>query len=329
MLGSPMIPFSEAWFARHQWWVRILVTLWQFRLPWAVRRGVVAYIGPQAIHLRCGRETYNCLAFPRPAIAWWVRREFSWLWALLHVYDYAADALVPAWSADLALYYSQAGSGGSNVVWDGYMQANGTNATFATLRGAATADNAYAVSFEIRVELLAGTTTDRFNRLSRAFVGYDTRAIPSGSTVTAATNYVGDYYAESWTNALGDTALHVVQATLADAKTADATEFDAVGSTSFGNWPDLASWTNAMNAITLNSSGRAAIGINAVTTFAYRLAWDLNDSFTGTWSSGARTHYSLNGLDSDAGNPTRQHYLDVTYEAGSSPGDGSAIIMVL
>lgn len=319
MSDKPIVPFSEAWFARHQWWLRLLVTLWQCRLPWAARRGVVAYISPQAIHVWCGRETYNCLAFPRPAIAWWVRQEFSWLWATLHVYDYAADALVPALSADLALYYSQAGSGGANVVWDGYMQANGTNATFAALHDATDATNAYAVTNEIFVQLRGDATTDRFNRLARAFVGYDTRAIPSGSSVTSAVNYMGDYYAESWTNALGDTSMHVVQATLADPKTASTTEFDAVGSTSFGNWPDLASWTAGMNAITLNGSGRAAVGVNAVTTFAYRLGWDINNSFTGTWASGASTHYSLNGLDADAGNPTRQHYLDVTYTAGAAP----------
>jgi len=129
----------------------------------------------------------------------------------------------------------------------------------------------------------ASTTTNQYNFLARGVMTFDTSSIPGGATITSATINMLANSGSSKLGGLGTTSLELCSATPASSISVASSDYDKLGTTSFGSISYASFTDNAQNTFTLNSSGLTYINKGGSTSFGVRLGWDLNNSFGGSW----------------------------------------------
>lgn len=352
MIRGPFLAFDAAWFRRWQWLLLLvlqepLLGRW-FRWVLGIRpgdpgyRGEIVALHPHAyvvVTRRPGARrrlslagfrprwvtgpealTYTADLRTHPKFAKRIYHAFAPFWWTLHAWDWAiADRWVPALSAGFSTLtvYPDAGDPGTNTV-DGYAR-RGTfpggpvSESFSLIRSNNGTD-ASGSAGGAAAALYGATTSNQFQELSRGFLLFNTAALGASALITAATLSL---YSQEGTTELGSDALHIAGAALASPTSLAASDYSNVSRTSFGSITSGA-WTGfsaAYNDISLNASGLAAIALTGVTQFSAQLGWDLNNSFTGAWGSGLRTHFSW--LCADASGTSTDPKLVVTYTLSS------------
>lgn len=182
---------------------------------------------------------------------------------------------------------------GANSPVDGVLLREAASETLATLRSSAGTTANVTQTAQRWWNLSASAVLDQFGGLYRGVVGFDTSAIPDSDTVSSATlsfNLQGTVG-----TGLGSTDTDIVAATPAASNTLATTDylsaFTIDGATRLATGIAISSW-NAVNSytdFTLNASGVAYVSKTGNTFFGTRLKWDVDNSFTGTWSSTAET----------------------------------------
>ena len=192
---------------------------------------------------------------------------------------------------------------------DGYAEATGTNQVFSTLRGASgTGSGDTDTSFHVR--LTAGTTTDRFALIRRGFFLFDTRSIASGDTISSVTLSL---FLQGRSSGLGAPDLDIVTSSPASNTALANSDYGNIGSTPLASLAYASHTLSAYNDYTLSVGDVVKAGI---TKLGARLSWDTDNSFTGTWASGAATYYALRCAD-NAGT-TNDPKLVVVYSAAAA-----------
>lgn len=190
---------------------------------------------------------------------------------------------------------------------DGDARRSSVNETFSTIRGGAgTAMNDTAASHF--VTLAATSTSNQYSELRRFIALFNTASLTASANISSA---VLSLFGTGKTNGLGDPDLHIASSTPASNTTLATGDYSNVGSTSFGNVTYAGFSTVAYNDITLDSNGIANISKTGVSKFSALLSWDINNSFTGAWSSLAQSYLSFNSADQGA--TTNDPKLVVTY----------------
>lgn len=165
----------------------------------------------------------------------------------------------------------------------GVVRNDTATSTFATMRAAA-GTNFSSGSGTTTINIVCSSTTDRFNALRRGIFVFNTAAIPSSATISAAT-------IKFWVNSVNDVLSQSLSlVTRTDPGTIDAADYN------IANWTmtdqatakTLASLVaSAYNTYTLNATGIASINISGGnTTFGLTLSCD-QSNVAPTWSSGA------------------------------------------
>ncbi len=184
---------------------------------------------------------------------------------------------------------------------DGIAQRTSVDETWATIRGGngnSSPDSGTTIVSGIR----ASTTTDQFQRFSRAAILVDTSSIPdtdsidSGKLETWGTN-VNDEFAESASSALVESSL-----------ASPTTVADADYQNGFGNTTRLASdiahsainTDTTANAHTLNAAGLAHINVTGVTQFALQSVFDV-DNAEPTWGNDDKALYTFHSAEQTGG----------------------------
>jgi hypothetical protein len=208
---------------------------------------------------------------------------------------------------------------------DGVCNRESVNETFATIR-AGTGNVGSSVSLETNpCALRATTTTDQFEIMKRGISFFDTSAIPSSDTVTAATLSV---YGTQKANGIGDADYHIgLGVTASDAAVVASDYQSNTSTTSFGSISYSAFSTSGFNDITLNSNGIANIakGTSARSRFGHRISWDILNDTTGlVWASGAVSNYIIRFADHATDDPV----LAVTHVAPAADKVGSFFSMI-
>jgi hypothetical protein len=177
---------------------------------------------------------------------------------------------------------------------------------FSSLRGQGAGDSADAGSSLMTVFLSAGSVEDEWSQLGRALILFDTSALPNGDAISAA---VFGYYAHSKNDDFSDT-LQLVGSSPASNNSIDVEDYDEVGAVAYGSAVSLSAiTTSAMNTITLNATGRAAISLTGVSKFALRCGKDFNND--STWLESGFNSVVLRSAD-ESGTAT-DPYLEVTH----------------
>lgn len=203
---------------------------------------------------------------------------------------------------------------GANSPVDGYVERNGVNETFGTIRAGAGVSASATTANQINAGLYASATTDQFARMIRSFFCFDTSVLPDTATITAATF---SFVATAKFNEIGSPAVHLAGGTLGSTADVTTSDYGGIARTTFGNiaYASITADASTYNAITLNSDGLAAISKTGITTFSNQTDWDINNNFTGAWSSGGGSQVSIYYADQGI---TVAPKLTITYTEGSS-----------
>lgn len=181
---------------------------------------------------------------------------------------------------------------------DGYSFLN--NANYTTTRNAAAGQNAADNDGELQIENGFGGAGSTYN-IGRSFVLFDTSALTSGATISAAVLSLNSGGAKD-----GTTAVDIVSGSPASNTAIVADDYDQCGSTSFGS---IASTSNGYNDFTLSAAGIATISKTGVSKFCARHNGDLNNT------TPAARHYSYM-RSADLSGTSTDPKLVVTYTVG-------------
>jgi len=304
--------FDAEWFKQHQWWLlpyasrnrdnlfigtnKPLVEIAPDHVTWEEEKGL--YSTEFHVHHVYGRRLYARL---------------SPLWNLMHRIDMSTfgRSVGLNFGFDTLTRYPDAHAETSTV--DGYVNIKSTyGTTWSALRsattGTASADD--GTSF-ICAGLQAHTTTDKWYWLYHGFFLYDTSALTSSATISAATLSL---YWDSGASALGTMTTHVVSSSPASNTALVKDDYEQVGSTSFGS---INSYGAAYNDISLNASGLANISKTGISKFGTLCGWDFDNSAP-TWVSGANSYFTCRGADDTTVNNGKDPKLVVTYSVSST-----------
>lgn len=188
-------------------------------------------------------------------------------------------------------YYAGAGDGrvgNSGTVWS-------------TVRGASTGDDSQD-SESYRDNFFQTYKSGSTYLIQRDYYPVDTSGIGSGKQVDSATF---NFYLQKAQDA-NSSGLTLVPTSQASTSSLATTDFGSVGSTSFGSGT-FAGWTNnAMNSITLNSSGLAAINMTGATKIGVRYTLDFSDTAPTGLNYNATNFSEYTGTSADP-------YYSITY----------------
>ena len=241
--------------------------------------------------------------------------EYNLIWKAMHAWDTRiANLYLPRLNLgfDTLTVYPDPHTETSTV--DGRVYRTAVNETFATIIAGAGSGAGDAAADNIVCNLAASTTSNQFAQLIRGIFLFDTSALGL-SEISAAVLSLNGGATELGgvkTNGLGEPALHIAASTPASNTALAAADYGNVGGTSFGsvsyaNIQASGSYTNW----TLNATGIAAISKTGISKFSLRHSWDITGSFTGTWASGAASHFGFKLAET--ANTTSDPKLVVTY----------------
>ncbi len=201
------------------------------------------------------------------------------------------------------------------ATFDGYAERAGSNLTWADVH-----DGSGNISSDIdtldTVEVVSGSNTDRFTRIIRGILLFDTSSIGSGATITAAS--LGLYIDST----ASDFALNLdmVGVTPGSNSAVADSDYGQFGTTKYATSRLVSGFIASMyNAIELNATGIAAIDKEGITKIGLRISADTADS-PPTWiatSSDSVTYGSSDNADSG-----KHPYLEVVYTGGGGGGGG-------
>ena len=315
------VVFSPEWFAQHQRW---LLRLLAWPLVGRVMRRVLAIrphdVGwdrpivellPHAYTVANpdGTFTMDC----RTHAKYGKRLYYQLLpfWALLHAWDMVvANSLVPALNAgfDTLTAYPDPGNPGTTTC-DAWLDRNGVDETLSTLRGGV--GNQVGTDTALYVWLQASTTSNQFARCIRSGALFDTSSLTASAIVSSATLSL---WCLGGNLTLGTPGVVVSGFTPASNTSLAASDYQNVGlSTSYGSIASggVDTSNTVYSVCTLNSAGRSAIAKTGVTKCALTSDWDFNNSFTGSWASGAGGY--LQFWSSDQTGSSNDPKLEVTF----------------
>lgn len=287
--------FSKDWFLRHQKTLLWLANHWLTKrwFRWVLRiRRCDCPIDTKINQILPNSFTYNVKLKGDKLEATtdfrvndkFARRlyyAFKPVWWLFHVWDWGTMKR-PTWNMGFDTLTQYPGSVASGNPCDGTAIRDGTiDETFATIVGGA------GVSVDktnIMVGHRSSSTTNQFQMLFRGVFCFDTASLTGAAVISAATLSL---YGSGKTTDLGAFTVHVVTSAPTDTDDLVAADYAKAkyGTTVFGSVASGDYDTAGYNAMPLNASGLSAISLTSITKLGARTAWDIDESFGGTWGS--------------------------------------------
>ena len=175
------------------------------------------------------------------------------------------------------------------------------------------------------VNVLAGTTDNKYRQIQRGGVGFDTSSIGSDTIDSAILSLMPRINA----TVLGDTDLDIADFTPTNGANFPATDYNAV------NWSTTtryatgiaisASTADVYSNFTLNASGRAEINGSGNTFYGLMLKWDFDNNFTGTWVSADSSRWQP--YQADQAGTTKDPKLVVEHTAAVATAVGEEYLI--
>lgn len=161
------------------------------------------------------------------------------------------------------------------------VERSGVNQTLSAIRSGA-GTNVFTTG-NIGVILASSSTTNQFASLDRVIVTFDTSSIPANATLTGGEVVIDR--ASSKENGLGSPSIHLVSSNPANPASIVAADYSTLGSSAFSTLSYSNFTLLANNTFNLAAGGLANVTKNGTSKFGFRTDWDLNNNFTGSWSS--------------------------------------------
>lgn len=306
-----MMVFSEQWFKQHQWWLlpyvsrnrdnlfietnKPLVEIAPDHVTWQEEKGL--YSTEFHVHHVYGRRLYTRL---------------SPLWNLMHRIDMSTfgRSVGLNFGFDTLTAYPDAHPETDTV--DGVIEYTSSGVSWATMHDASSGGSVYDQNTSGDfVIIYSASVSSQWRNLRRSFFLFNTSALGSEATISAAT--FSFYQYSMGVTDFGTTTINLVASTPASNTGLVADDYDQLGTTSFGTKSGTSS---GYNGITLNASGISNISKTGISKFGCRSEWDRADSRP-TWEKNLISSESCYFADDTTANNGKDPKLVVTYTAQS------------
>lgn len=248
---------------------------------------------------------------------------FKPLWWAMHGWDFMFGGLSQKLDFGFSTLTVNPAAGHASTTCDQDVRVHNQDSTLATIRAAAGDEYGwqnfgglpqYGRDGNRAVVGLAGSgTSNQYAHMSRFLTTFDTSALTTGATISAAVLSV--FGAATRAN-IGNPDLHCCASTPASAGDIVIADYSQVGSTSFGSIAFGSFSTSAYNAITLDANGIANISKTGISKFALRTNWDMNNSTSGiSWST------DVSDLEFQTADGANAPKLVITYTVAVGPAN--------
>ncbi len=237
------------------------------------------------------------------------------MWWVIHAWDYfLADRFIPQWSYGFSTLTKYPDPDPETTSVDGNVNRALANETWGTIRAGAGSNAGAAASEDYFIRMASTGTSNQWSTLHRAIFLFDTSALTSGATISAAV--LSLFGVEKLDEATAITPnIDIYTSTPASNTDLAASDYGNIGSTSQTGSPiSYASFSDVgYNNFTLDSTGRGNISKTGVSKFGCRNAnYDVANSAP-TWTA-SKNHY-LYGYFADRTGTTNDPKMVVTYTA--------------
>lgn len=264
-----------------------------------------------SFRIKVGENEYQETFYGKPVFAIALKREWNWLWQLVHKWDMNfANHFIPKLNLgfDTLTVYPDANPETTTV--DGMVIVQGvTDDGLATIRDRASGN--FVADDDVTDIYLGGIGRDidgLYTYLDRGFILFNTSSIITGSLISEATLSLRGNSKTS--GATTSHAIHIAASNPASNTSLAADDFNNISRTSFANKTYSSYSTTAYNDFTLNSSGISNITLGGVSKFSTQISYDINNAaYPDTDQS---TRYNCYPSDSTFGT-ARAPKLVVTY----------------
>lgn len=210
--------------------------------------------------------------------------SFYYVWKLFHFWDVnIANVFFPKLNLgfDTFTVYPDTGSGSTTV--DGRVYRTSVDETFSAITtGAGTTVDTTGTTADVAI-LQVSATSNQYSTLVRGFFTFNTVSL-MGATPTAATLSLRGTFKQ---NQLGGSPdLHIAGANLTAVNNLSTADYLLRQQLSYSSITYSSFSTTGYNDFSLNTSGLERINKNGVSQFSAQLAWDIQNSFGGSWVGG-------------------------------------------
>lgn len=182
---------------------------------------------------------------------------------------------------------------------------NFSGLTFSAIRDATGTNASSGGGLGTICSLRGDSNTNEYDVLLRSIFLFDPTVLVPEDIISSVTFRVfGDFKADG----LGTDSIHLAGSFPASNTNLVAGDYDAVARTSFGSIAYASFNTGGYNDFSLNAE---TFDIHNIQRYSLQLGWDINNSFTGTWSAGAVTGFD--GYFADAGGTSPDPTLQIDY----------------
>lgn len=314
------VVFDKYWFEQHQSKLLWFLNHWFLPLRWLSRKIVGTHDFPfwtdiYRLEPNCHKIKYDkgirAVFHPKACYAKQIYHRLYWVWFLLHAIDMLRIPKLN-FGFDTLTAYPDANPETDTV--DGHVYHDDLNSNWNPLVGAA-GNAAGDADYYIALDIWAGNQSNKWDRIRRGIMLFDTSTIGTDSTINSATCSL---YKNSLNDSLSiDPNVNIFSSSPASNTALVSGDYDSLGSTAFAT--DIASSdvvTDDYTDWTLNATGIAAIEKTGITKFGIRdNSYDVPSSAP-TWSN--YNVWQLYFWDADAGGIYNGPKLYVDYTPAAS-----------
>jgi hypothetical protein len=284
--------FSKTWFKQHQkpllWFANTIIGRYVLRIHGKrsdVGKRKIIRIDPNAIfwikEMTPEGPVFQVEFRTHDKYAKRLYYAFKPIWWLFHAWD-SFTVACPQLNLGFDTLTKYPGSIGVDNPCDGYIQLDATNQTYANIIATTTASSTTNVVLGVTIQCHL-SNTNYFKQLTRSILCFDTSALTSGATISAAViSLKGNTKTSQLTN---KPSYSIVSSSPASTSALATTDIDNVGNTSFAAVAYDSVSTSGYSDWTLDASGRANISKTGISKFGIRDSWDLAGTFGGVWTS--------------------------------------------
>ncbi|HKQ06121.1 MAG TPA: hypothetical protein VJ464_13380 [Blastocatellia bacterium] len=290
--------FNQEFFLKHQrtliWLLNTTLTRYWFRLVLRIhkdcpRQARIVEIFPHAyvwfagyVKVKGQWQEQRVADFrTHPKFGKRLYHAFKPLWWAMHAWDLLADQLTPSLSFGFSTLTQYPDASPASTAMNAGVARDSVNESFSTIRsGSGNYSNSSPTS-ESPAQIVSSSTSNQYATIERGIFLFDTSAITSVASVSAAT------FSLYVTSKIDNFSLSValVGSTPASNTSVANSDYGQLGLTRFASDVAISSiTTSAYNDWGLNGSGLAAISLTGVTKLGTRADKDLDNSAP-TWAS--------------------------------------------
>ncbi len=202
-------------------------------------------------------------------------------------------------AGDTSTFYPDAGGGAPGPVSDGHtLYFHSSGVSYSTIHGYANGTAVDHSTDYMYYWLDTDNENNKFNYLHRPQMGFDSSDIGDNHTISAATLSIQHHQHVNIRDIdIQDVNLHIVQHSPALTWSVSPIDYANHSRTSFGSVALSSIGSYAWADFTLNSSGLANISKTGISSFGLLDEWDLNSSFTGTFTQNVRNYMAFRTAD--------------------------------